>query len=911
MLLHSSSSEAIRAADEAVNAFWTEESQSARAQAMMENHHYVEKIEEQPRYDSDGNDLLLALTDECEKDPDLEEFKDKRIGSHRYPPSFERVLPPLLLKAIVLATVTEKRPKLLKRYNVPDHMEIVLRKPEGNLGTAVYASMYNWSFASTVHPSVLKACFFGQPADLEVLGKHYQLSESLYAVKDCQDTDRWANATLTAFREKNRRKGVVDDESQGDDESLALYRDFVAAETQQKNKNFSKAQRKALSVAVTDDADFVEESNAFLKTSAGSNVTTRKAVKAHSSRLSKERQKVDKEKRVAKNKEAKEKRDKAKAAAGGTSSTTSGTSSARTSPNAMDNEKEAAVPGLVVKKAKKPISQSPSLSQVKIETATINDNSVDKGVNCLSMDVDNNAVGPTSLASAEIEGSEGAGDDHSSSSGSLRFSSQSGPDSVSKASSQAKDKKGKQNSAAGSIASFFFAKSSNKDQGGDNSLKGTSAVPSTQSSIQQHTVVDLTMSDDEMAPIVDKKSTSRPSSVVKKPIHTSALTLQSQSLSHVFFNLNSSSKDKDRDDAEEFIDSDDSSDDEDENLFASKTKKRKKIPHRTDGAGHRLSNAAQWSKLRSQADIYFPETNYSKEYLAEHSNSPDVGENIYVLNKEAILENMKKLASKRDNKEKHRDPEDCICLPTSMCLRLKPHQKEGVKFLWDKLFGSIDRIKHTILASRILRGATISYRLDALKKHGGCILAHSMGLGKTFTIISFVTTLLCSPALTQIEDTWIKYPLAIHDREAGAANNVSRSAAFFGPRAISSQNNQNSSNSSSNEVNTKDTPWYNEPMSYLNQKWDLPNEKKKRFLQCVLVLAPVSTLSNWEKEFKQWVGILFHIYCCCSIAIMMITLTLTHALLSFSILPYIHHLPLLISFTLSSNNSHLKICDTC
>lgn len=47
---------------------------------------------------------------------------------------------------------------------------------------------------------------------------------------------------------------------------------------------------------------------------------------------------------------------------------------------------------------------------------------------------------------------------------------------------------------------------------------------------------------------------------------------------------------------------------------------------------------------------------------------------------------------------------------------LKPHQKEGVKFMWDACFESRDSINTST--------------------GGGCILAHCMGLGKSVKFIS-------------------------------------------------------------------------------------------------------------------------------------------------------------------------------
>ncbi|CAF1015945.1 unnamed protein product [Adineta ricciae] len=85
--------------------------------------------------------------------------------------------------------------------------------------------------------------------------------------------------------------------------------------------------------------------------------------------------------------------------------------------------------------------------------------------------------------------------------------------------------------------------------------------------------------------------------------------------------------------------------------------------------------------------------------------------------------------------------EPLIEVSPKLVQHLKPHQCDGIRFLWNNVFESIDAIQN--------------------KKHNGsgCILAHCMGLGKTLQVISFIHTMLNYDQITNVKTCLVLCPI--------------------------------------------------------------------------------------------------------------------------------------------------------
>ena len=128
------------------------------------------------------------------------------------------------------------------------------------------------------------------------------------------------------------------------------------------------------------------------------------------------------------------------------------------------------------------------------------------------------------------------------------------------------------------------------------------------------------------------------------------------------------------------------------------------------------------------------------------------------------------------------EPLPAISVASFLAEQLKPHQAEGIKFVWN-----------AVLFEKRPESTGAARRVDH-----GCVLAHSMGLGKTLTLIAFLHTVLARAR----NERGVDYLQYRNGKEpAGASDPV------HGKRP-----------------------------------------------SCALVLVPKAVVTQWETEWRRWVG---------------------------------------------------------
>lgn len=92
-----------------------------------------------------------------------------------------------------------------------------------------------------------------------------------------------------------------------------------------------------------------------------------------------------------------------------------------------------------------------------------------------------------------------------------------------------------------------------------------------------------------------------------------------------------------------------------------------------------------------------------------------------------------------DTDEKTNEP--LIQIHSKLANKLKPHQVDGVQFMWDSCYESVSRLESD--------------------NGSGCILAHCMGLGKTLQVVIRIQYRL---KFLNNNNTWQCYHLGIYTR---------------------------------------------------------------------------------------------------------------------------------------------------
>ena len=221
----------------------------------------------------------------------------------------------------------------------------------------------------------------------------------------------------------------------------------------------------------------------------------------------------------------------------------------------------------------------------------------------------------------------------------------------------------------------------------------------------------------------------------------------------------------------ELLDSDDSDDDGDENEDEEDNDKENnnilipmnKRPYSIFSCRKPLTSSANTSKKPkniSQTLLFDFNAHQKKTVLSQQTKAANKEER----DRLRMLNNLKFYGSINSNNEDDvinslRAPEDSIVrISPEIFQNMKPHQIEAVRFMWKNIVGSISVLKQSMNASILLDEKPGSSEQSIKTKDkdkdskkvvasSGCVLAHCMGLGKTFSVVSFTVTLLTNPEI--------------------------------------------------------------------------------------------------------------------------------------------------------------------